>query len=140
MCATLPNLPHYKQILSENKILQQIFEELKKNQLTQHSLSPCVVVALLVPNKDDNWRMCMDSWAINKITIKFRIPKPIIEEMLERLSAKKYSLNWIFAVVTIKSGFVQGMNWKLLLRHVRVYMSGKSCPLGCATPHPLSWA
>ena len=66
--ASIPNRPSYRKNPEEMTRLQrQVYELIDKGYIHE-SISPCVVLVLLMPMKDGTWRMCLDYRAIN-ITI-----------------------------------------------------------------------
>ncbi|GJY43326.1 reverse transcriptase domain-containing protein [Tanacetum coccineum] len=72
--ATIPHKAAYRMNPKEYNELHRQVTELFEKGLIRESMSPCAVLALLVPKPNGTFRMCIDSRAVNKITIKYRFP------------------------------------------------------------------
>ncbi|RDX66636.1 hypothetical protein CR513_54574, partial [Mucuna pruriens] len=101
----IPNRPTYRTHLEETKEIQKQVKDLLQKDFVRESLSSCSVLVILVPKKDGIWRMCIDSWVINKITIK-------LDDMLDELFG-----SCVFTKIDLKSGYNQihmkeGDEWK----------------------------
>eukprot|EP00253_Pinus_taeda_P008944 PITA_08944 len=76
--------------------------ELLNQGVIRPSFSPCDSPIVLVPTKDDTWRMCVDYRALNKIMVKNRCPLPRIDELLDQLKNVVY-----FTKLDLRSGYHQ---------------------------------
>jgi hypothetical protein len=114
--ASLPNKAAYRLTPQENEEVKRQIQDLMDKGLVRQSLSPCVVLTVLSPNKEGGWRMCTDSRAINKITIRYRFPLPRMDDLMDCLSGANY-----FSKIDLKSGYHQirmreGDEWKIAFK------------------------
>jgi len=70
---------------TNTKELQRQVQELTDKGYIRESTSACFVLVLLAPKKDGTTGMCVDSCAINNITIKYGYPMPGLGDMLDEL-------------------------------------------------------
>ncbi|GJZ44693.1 putative reverse transcriptase domain-containing protein [Tanacetum coccineum] len=75
----------YRLAPSEMKELSDQLKELSEKGFIRPSLSPWGAPVLFVKKKDRSFRMCIDYYELNKLTIKNRYPLPRIDDLFDQI-------------------------------------------------------
>jgi hypothetical protein len=98
--ASLSNKEVYRLTPQENEEVKRQVQDMLDKGLVREILSPCTVPIVLSLKKDGGWRMCINSRAINKITIRYGFPLPRMDDLMDFLSGVNY-----FSNIDLKSGY-----------------------------------
>jgi len=92
----------YRLSPEQKEALHEELREFKKKGWIQPSQSEWATVALVVPKKDQTWRVCIDYRDLNAISELDAYPLPRIEELFTKLSRARW-----YTKKDLKAGFHQ---------------------------------
>lgn len=84
----------------EKNIVQDLINDMLENNVIQKSTSEYSSPIVLVKKKTNDYRLCPDFRALNKITVRDNFPIPLIEDQIIQLQGQKY-----FTTLDLKSAF-----------------------------------
>jgi len=85
------------------EVLKTELVKLLKNKLIEPSCSPWSSPVILVPKKNNKWRMCIDYRKLNNLTVKDAYSLPLIDDILFSIGKKIK----VFSTIDLFSGFHQ---------------------------------
>ena len=102
------NAKAYTMTLKEEEALNQWLDEQLKAGLIVESKSRYTAPCFYIPKKDGSLRLVQDYRKLNQVTIKDKIPLPLIGEVINKLKEAKYfnklDLIWEYNNIQIKEG------------------------------------
>ncbi|GJX89607.1 putative reverse transcriptase domain-containing protein [Tanacetum coccineum] len=87
---------------SKEKRLEDVPVELFDKGFIRPSSSPWGAPVLFVKKKDGSFRMCIDYWKLNKLTVKKRYPLPRIDDLFDQLQGSS-----VYSKINLRSGYHQ---------------------------------
>ena len=95
------NMKHYWYPYFQKDMMEKHVQEIFECGFICCSTSPYSSPVLLVKKKDATWRFCVDSRAINALTVKDRFPIPTIDKLLDELDRAI-----VFSTRKVRSDFI----------------------------------
>ena len=94
--------------IKEDEVLNQWLDEQLKAGLIKESKSRYIPPCFYIPKKNRFLQLVQDYWKLNQVTIKNKIPLPLIREVINKLEEAKYfnklNLIWGYNNIQIKEG------------------------------------
>lgn len=63
---------------------------LLENGFAEPSISPWASPCIMIPKPDGSYRFCTNFRKVNKVTVPDSFPLPLVEDLIDRVSAAKY--------------------------------------------------
>ena len=102
------NAKAYAMTLKEEEALNQWLDKQLKARLIVESKSRYTAPCFYIPKKDGSLWLVQDYWKLNQVTIKDKMPLPLIGEVIDKLKEARYfnklDLIWGYNNVQIKEG------------------------------------
>nr|GEV05349.1 retrotransposon protein, putative, Ty3-gypsy subclass [Tanacetum cinerariifolium] len=92
----------YRFAPSKMKELSDQLKELADKGFIRPSCSPWGSSVLFVKKKDGSFRMCVDYWELNKLTVNNRYPLPRIDDLFDQLQGSS-----VYSKIDMRSGYHQ---------------------------------
>ncbi|GKE83026.1 putative reverse transcriptase domain-containing protein, partial [Tanacetum coccineum] len=86
----------------EMQELSNQLQELSDRGFIRPSTSPWEAPVIFVKKKDGSFRMCIDYWELNKLTIKNHYPLPRIDDLFDQLQGPS-----VYSKIDLRSGYHQ---------------------------------
>ncbi|GKD13276.1 putative reverse transcriptase domain-containing protein [Tanacetum coccineum] len=92
----------YRLAHSETQELSNQLQELSNKGFIRPSSSPWGAPVLFVKKKDGLFRMCIDYWELNKLTVKNRYPLPRIDDLFDQIQGSS-----VYSKINLRPGYHQ---------------------------------